>query len=198
MGAAVTDLHGWITQQIDKTEHLARACTATDWRHIGDGVIVDRDTDGWQHGPDNAVIARVDVDRIYYSCSPPHAPDADHIATHSPDNVLRRCAADRKILARHRLATEWAAWARDEPCHGCGVMGDCDDPVTDHLNDCPELLDLGHAHGLTDEILATLDKPEMPPRPAPKPLGGVLSPDIGATADVPPTLRGPNWKGTTA
>jgi hypothetical protein len=57
--------------------------------------------------------------------------------------ILRRCEADRRILARHRLDPddEWG-WISDPGCHGCGVMGDCDDPVTDNLNDCPELLNL--------------------------------------------------------
>lgn len=114
------------------------------------------------------------------------------------EGVRLRCEADRRILERHRLATEWT-WQRDPACHGCGTQGDCDDPVTDNLNQCPELWDLAHAHGITDEIRAELDKPEMPARPEPKSIaswydnGGILTPPI-TTSDVPEALRGPHWK----
>lgn len=117
--------------------------------------------------------------------------------TSQTDGVLLRCEADRRILARHRVATEWT-WAHDAPCHGCGTEGDCDDPVTENLNDCPELLDLAHAHGLTDEILAGLDRPHSP---APKPrtdrhlgLADILATLPITTSDVPEALRGPRWK----
>lgn len=53
----------------------------------------------------------------------------DHII--NPTNALRRCEADRRILDRHRL---------DPDVHS-------------------ELLDLGYAHGLTPEILATFEQP---------------------------------------
>ena len=108
-----------------------------------------------------------------------------------------RVEADRRILARHRLAVEdeWA-WIRDPACHGCGTYGDCDDPNVDNLNDCPELLDLGHAHGLTDEILAGLDRPQPPerqPRTGPRIGHWLATPPITAS-DVPAALRGPRWK----
>lgn len=109
------------------------------------------------------------------------------------EGVRLRCEADRRILARHRLATEWT-WQRDPACKGCGTEGDCDDPVVDNLNDCPELLDLAHAHGLTDEILVGLDQPQAPePQPQkPRRLWGVTAPLT--TSDVPEALRGPRWK----
>lgn len=187
------DLHAWITQQVDRVEKLARACDATDWRHIGPGIVVDRDTDGWQSAPDNARIASIAYERIYWSTNPPHSPEADHIVTHDPDTILRRCEADRRILARHR------AWPQSDYCDGC------DADLTTYLNDCPELLDLGHAHGLTDEILAGLDRPQPPeqPRREPHPEGfaGMLRDAFAAalnspitTSDVPEALRGPRWK----
>jgi hypothetical protein len=94
-----------------------------------------------------------------------HAAEAD-----CPDawaaTALRRCAADRKILARHNIDPERAKWARSEAvaCRGCGTYGDCDWPVTDNLNDCPELLNLAEGYGLTEDQLAQLDRPELPPR----------------------------------
>ena len=76
--------------------------------------------------------------------------------------VLLRCAADRKILERHHLDPDVHFEAA---CKGCRTYGDQALSWTDDLNECPELLDLAHAHGITDEILATLDRPEPPPRP---------------------------------
>jgi hypothetical protein len=68
----------------------------------------------------------------------------------------------------------------------------------DNLNDCPELLDLAHAHGITPDILASLDRPQ-PPEPKPRDgrrlgLGDILATPSITTSDVPAPLRGPNWK----
>jgi hypothetical protein len=196
------DLHAWITQQVDETERRARGCTAADWRHVGSGIIVDRDTDGWQHAPDEAVIVSVASERIYWNTSPPSAPDADHIINHSPESVLRRCEADRRILARHRLDPAAENTPRAAACDGCGVewVQDYCDPIIDNLNDCPELLDLAHAHGITEQILASLDRPQ-PPEPKPRihrssgllDARGAFAPPR-TTADVPAALRGPNWQ----
>lgn len=78
--------------------------------------------------------------------------------------VLRRCEADRRILARHRLNPD-AYWANAAMCEGCGTEGEMGYAVTENLNDCPELLDLAEAHGLTPEILAGLDRPQEGERP---------------------------------
>ena len=109
--------------------------------------------------------------------------------------VRRRCEADRRILARHRLNPN----VTYEPaCEGCGTYGDMGLSEVDNLNDCPELLDLAHAHGLTDEILASLDRPQ-PPEPKPRDgrrlgLGDILATPPITTSDVPEALRGPRWK----
>jgi len=86
----------------------------------------------------------------------------DHIL--NPVNALRRCEADRRILNRHRLNPD-AYWAEAAMCEGCGTEDEMAYPRTENLNDCPELLDLAHAHGITDEILATLDRPQEGERP---------------------------------
>lgn len=65
-------------------------------------------------------------------------------------------------------------------------------------------LDLAHAHGLTDGILAGLDRPQPP---EPKPHAKVAHTPAGAqsiarllatppitTSNVPAALRGPRWK----
>jgi hypothetical protein len=88
----------------------------------------------------------------------------DHII--DPASALRRCEADRRILNRHRLNPN-AYWAEAAMCEGCGTEDEMAYPRTENLNDCPELLDLAHAHGLTPEILATLDRPQEGERPEP-------------------------------
>ncbi|MGW0837573.1 DUF6221 family protein [Streptomyces prunicolor] len=180
----MTDLHGWITQQVDETEAVARAAADGDSGEWFMGrkwnVYRAEDETPSEDGETNELVAYGNV-----------KDQSEHIAHHDPAAVLRRCEADRRILERHRLATEWT-WAhpRDAPCYGCGTQGDCDDPLTDNLNQCPELWDLAHAHGITDEIRAGLDKPEMPPRPERRPVGP--TPD---TSRVPASLRGTHWKG---
>ncbi|MGA4875834.1 hypothetical protein [Streptomyces lydicamycinicus] len=114
--------------------------------------------------------------------------------------VLRRCEADRRILARHAIDPAEA----DSPmyataCKGCESWGEFDYPNTDNLNDCPELLDLAHAHGLTDEILAGLDRPQALERSLPEDAAYTLRitsypAQPAETSDVPAALRGPHWK----
>ncbi|MFJ9671337.1 hypothetical protein ACIRP5_11185 [Streptomyces sp. NPDC101221] len=114
------------------------------------------------------------------------------------DGVRLRCEADRRILNRHRLDPAFPAFPG--ACEGCG-LDDWGLPNIESVNDCPELLDLAHAHGITDEILASLDRPQ-PPEP-----DDGLPADFGytmritqhptrpiTTSDVPAALRGPRWK----
>ena len=162
------DLHGWITQQIDRVEARAKVATPGPW----EGVV-----DRHQRGEVNASVWS---DKLGYyitetiTSGERHEADAHHIGEHNPATVLRRCEADRRILARHRLNPD-AYWAEAAMCHGCGTEGEMDYPRTENLNDCPELLDLGYAHGLTDEILAGLDRPQEGERP--EPTGPSLIPD---------------------
>ncbi|MEV6854709.1 hypothetical protein AB0M89_12980 [Streptomyces microflavus] len=122
-----------------------------------------------------------------------------------PTPILRRCEADRRILARHNVDPEASGSLMfATACHGCGTYGYCDDPNTDNLNDCPELLDLAHAHGITPDVLAGLDRPEAPEQkrrgPVDPVLAGIFARTFGlptppiTTSDVPEALRGPRWK----
>ncbi|MER6183017.1 hypothetical protein [Streptomyces sp. NPDC001652] len=120
--------------------------------------------------------------------------------------LLLRIEADRRILVRHRIdPSRVEDWMYATACEGCGDWGEFGYPNSENLNDCPELLDLGHAHGLTDEILAGLDRPEPPerkPRKADRRWGMpvLTGPQLlGMQAytpmrDVPEALRGPHWK----
>ncbi|TGB13858.1 hypothetical protein [Streptomyces sp. MZ04] len=108
--------------------------------------------------------------------------------------TLRRCEADRRILARHTLDPD----VTYEPaCKGCGTYGDMGLSNVDNLNDCPELLNLAHALGLTEEILAGLDRPQPPEskrRDGALGLADILATPPITTSDVPEELRGPRWK----
>jgi hypothetical protein len=138
----VTDLHGWITQQIDTIE-----------RELRDGKTV-LDEHGRYH----------------------------HTEIVNDPVLLRRCAADRKILAIHEPV--------GGACDGCGFDRD-DGYFVDDINDCPTLLALAEGYGLTNTQRATLDRPELE-RPVCKPRGPM--PD---TSRVPAALRGPNWRPTS-
>lgn len=97
-----------------------------------------------------------------------------------PTPILRRCEAEREVLARHTMQP-WLGTI----CVGCGWEGDCGAPITENLNDCPELLHLARAHAITPKIHNNLDRPQAPEPPR--------ATRITTTSDVPAALRGPRW-----
>ncbi|MYV77756.1 hypothetical protein GT352_28060 [Streptomyces sp. SID1046] len=164
------DLHGWISRQIAKAEAAAEACPPWPWTFNPD---------------EDAVLAADDirvVEAFALSSRQQYAVGA-HIAAHDPAAVLRRCTADRIILEFHQQDSGGTA------CIGCGTWGDCQDWETSNINDCPTLLALALALGLTDEQRRQLHRPQ-PPEPD-RAWGIGQPPD---TSHVPAALRGPNWK----
>lgn len=133
------DLHGWITQQIDRTEAVARAA---------DGLIGD-------------VLGEFYIREAM-----------EHLDLHSPASVLRRCAADRKILQVH--APQGGDW-EPHACLGCGSDSEYG-VLVDHTNDCETLQALAEGYGLTEEQRAQLDRPE--PEPRQRRMGGFLGAGI--------------------
>ncbi|MFF7631514.1 DUF6221 family protein [Streptomyces cyaneofuscatus] len=69
---------------------------------------------------------------------------ADHIALHDPQSVLRRCAADRKLIAEHGPFS-----ATDLSCKGCGLNGH-EEMVTGYYEDCPVLCAIAEGYGRTE------------------------------------------------
>jgi hypothetical protein len=184
------DLHAWITQQVDRTEAAALAelggrCVIVQ-THDGSNDIVGVVTGATSAaGEVQLCVAQLGV----------QPRDETPVPVQMATDALRRCEADRRILARHR--PDSATVAFPGACEGCG-LDDWGLPNTETVNDCPELLDLAHAHGITPEILASLDRPQ-PPEPEPRTGSGRLGlADILAprthTRDVPAALRGPHWK----
>lgn len=181
------DLHGWITQQIDALE---RSIRDVDKEHQRDWITQ------WNASSDTFAIYDSNGSAVAFDALPVAA---GLIARHDPAAVLRRCAADRKILAEHRPVA--GDWTDHYACEGCGYDGSyCPERVTEHVNDCPTLLALAEGYGLTEEQRAGLDRP-VKERPLGKP-GSLGMPDAlvesvvrASMAAVPVSSRGPNWKG---
>jgi len=173
------DLHGWISQQIDAAEGRAQACPPSP-------LLVETGTSDY---------APVEVRT---TAGESHAVGLLVTAA----TILRRCAADRKILKIHRYAggDSWDQYA----CHGCGY--DDTGYIVDHTNDCQTLQALADGYGITDGEVCALDRPEWEREPS---TGGksalqIIDEFLWAAAEirrsatptsaVPAALRGPNWK----
>ncbi|MDX2838003.1 hypothetical protein PV377_03115 [Streptomyces ipomoeae] len=186
------DLHAWITQQVDWIEASLEGRRVVFERTDGGPALAGTVTGVWRT-PDG-----LQLDIARYGVEPR---DETSAPAQSVNAVLRRCESDRRILNRHRLDPDQVAFPA--ACEGCG-RDEWGLPNTENVNDCPELLDLAHAHGITPEILAGLDQPQAPePKPHAKtahtPSGArriaqlIATPPI-TTSDVPAALRGPRWK----
>ncbi|MET7437011.1 DUF6221 family protein [Streptomyces sp. NPDC005496] len=136
------DLHGWITQQIDRREDLAKRAA-----HYG--------RLNWPQ-PATAVVDVGDS----WPITTEAGPIAEHISVHDPATVLHRCEADRKILKIHApQGGDWEPYA----CEGCGSDSEYG-VLVDHTNDCETLIALAEGYGLTEEQRTALDRPEPAPR----------------------------------
>jgi len=146
-----------------------------------------------------ALKARMDIAALLASGDVENRFAERHIAANDPATVLRRCEADRRILARHTPQPNGTGFDDGWQCQTCSVDGgDGYQYLVPYP--CPTVEDLAHAHDITDDILAGLDHPR-PPEPKPRihnkrSLADVLkiaTPPI-TTSDVPEALRGPRWK----
>jgi len=116
--ATVTDLAAAIRAAIDETEQDARSAWQENWR--------------W-YAEDKTVMTHVDQSGEWdgYRVTGTRA-DAQHIARHDPAAVLRRVAADRKILELHA---------------GSGDVCDAHDASYETV-DCETVLALADAYGI--------------------------------------------------
>jgi hypothetical protein len=75
---------------------------------------------------------------------------ATHAALNDPRDVLRRCAADRKLLALHNtpgnVFPDGAYLDDNRWCVGCGYGND-GEALVDDVNDCPTLNALAEGYG---------------------------------------------------
>lgn len=83
-----------------------------------------------------------------------HEDEIAHIMLHDPASVLRRCAADRKLLALHdtpgNVFPDGAYLDDNRWCVGCGYGNDAE-PLTPDVNDCPTLVALAEGYGWTGD-----------------------------------------------
>ncbi|MBX9392245.1 hypothetical protein K4749_01190 [Streptomyces sp. TRM72054] len=149
------DLHDWITQQIDHVEAAAHTATPGpwhvveygDWTEYAAGIGTSPDDDGIAgHGYEGGGVERLD--------------DARHIALHDPAAVLRRSAADRRILAEHAPQPDGSGFPNSRQCRTCSRDGG-DGYHYLMPYPCPTVLAVADSYG-----------------------------------EMPPALRGPNWKAT--
>ncbi|MFJ5886858.1 DUF6221 family protein [Streptomyces californicus] len=101
---------------------------------------------------------------------------ADHIALNDPASVLRRCAADRKLIKLHGPVGHW-----DLGCKGCGFNNQ-EESMVDHYEDCPVLCTLAEGYGWTGGERAP-EQPHSPtaaPQQSPRPPDNAWSPPDGS------------------
>lgn len=148
------DLHGWITQQIDEAERLARRAAALcgchppapswsfrDGDEPGDGriLVVDEPHPGLKRK-----IGR------RWSTSYEGLFMAEHIVRHDPAAVLRRCAADRKILREHQPRPDGTGFPDSMHCRTCSQDGgDGYQYLVPYP--CPTVLAVADGYGHTEE-----------------------------------------------
>lgn len=140
------------TQGDEIVAFLERAITATE-RAAQDAC--EGGAGRWQSGwcpeeeleegetPGSGVVDERDK-TVVYDEGYPTKPQSVHIALHDPESVLRRCAADRKLIAEHGPFS-----TTDLSCKGCG-LDSYEDMVTGYYENCPVLGALAEGYGWTE------------------------------------------------
>lgn len=137
------DLLAWLETAITERETAAReACDGGEGRwHNGwcpDGELEEGETDsgcGVSDERDRTVV---------YDEGRPNKAQSVHIALNDPASVLRRCAADRKLIAEHGPFSD-----RDSACKGCG-LDMIEELITSYYQDCPVLVAIAEGYGWTE------------------------------------------------
>ncbi|NUP20761.1 MAG: hypothetical protein HOZ81_32730 [Streptomyces sp.] len=122
------DLHEWIEGEIVKLEESAMAAR--------------RPCGSWEYDPCVREIRDLCNSGTIASIAWPGP--GEFVAVNDPDSVLRRCAADRKILALHPYTQHPSKRGPDFYCDTCHVDDGC---VTGGGN-CDTVLALAEAYGL--------------------------------------------------
>jgi len=144
MTAQGGDLLAWLETAITEREDAARLATQGVWR------THDTHLDLGGHTATVLVGERNDTELLAWLPTMSHAPwdearnawnNAEHIAANDPASVLRRCAADRKLLELHAQDSLPNGIDLDE-CRTCGGVNE---PWP-----CPTLLTLAEGYGWTE------------------------------------------------
>lgn len=146
MTAQGEDILAWLDSAIREREEVARAAHATDpspWtaevdskatfdhaRDAGSGLVVAANGNPlWDCEGASSLCMTAAASR--------------HAALNDPESVLRRCAADRRLIAEHGPFS-----ATDSSCKGCG-LDNHEELLTGHYGDCPVLLAIAEGYGWT-------------------------------------------------
>ncbi|MBV6697468.1 hypothetical protein KV557_10060 [Kitasatospora aureofaciens] len=104
-----SDVASWLQSELDRVEQIAQAAA------VADGPV-------WTYNPgDYWIISGSGGGPLVYDEGTPTGPQARHISLWDPQSVLRRVAADRRILAEHKIVRV-LGWAADwqDSCAICG------------------------------------------------------------------------------
>ncbi|MEU0098280.1 DUF6221 family protein [Streptomyces sp. NPDC006267] len=139
-------LHAWITEEIGLREQTMRAADkeiGRAWRTRWDAKM-----DSFEVVTESGLL-------VASGLSPGVA---GHIAGNDPASALRRCAADRKILAAHPCTTRVInpSYGPHSAGFGCETCHDWDGTPEGRGN-CPTILALAEAYGLDDEDNADVE-----------------------------------------
>lgn len=149
------DLLAWLDRAIDERERMAQESVEQATVHLAGAEasfvsvwrVVERPATG-------TFVATCDQwDRVAEVVPTYSGAHADHIAANDPAAVLRRCAADRKLIGMHGTWTDEERTligepASDQSCKGCGFNNQEEPMVADYRH-CPVLLALAEGYGWT-------------------------------------------------
>ncbi|MGQ4353146.1 DUF6221 family protein [Streptomyces drozdowiczii] len=129
-------LHEWIEGEIQRQEEAARSADQGRWAATREKY------EEWDAGVESSTAGTV------ANC---HAEEAQHIALHDPASVLRRCVADRKILAAHPYTTAVInpSYGQHSAGFGCETCHDWDG-VPEGRGNCATILALAEGYGLDE------------------------------------------------
>ncbi|KPC94474.1 hypothetical protein ADL27_14250 [Streptomyces sp. NRRL F-6602] len=129
------DILAWLDAAITHHESEARAAC-----HRGQGR--------WKAGHRGNSYAVSDEigDVVVYNEGAPSEAQTDHIALNDPESVLRRCAADRKLIAAHPVTRDVASGPHSFGCSVCHH----EDLLVAGYGWCDTLLALAEGYGWTE------------------------------------------------
>jgi hypothetical protein len=130
MTAQGEEFLAWLDAAITRREETAKAASPGPWESTGIGdygwTVSVRRRDGG--------LETDDSDQGRY--------DVEHVVLHDPQSVLRRCAADRKLLELHA--------GRGHSCPAYDYDGDLDEHAKFYNHEvCPVVLHLADGYGWT-------------------------------------------------
>lgn len=160
MTAPGEDILAWLETAISEREETARRATRTAWR------THDTHLDLGGHTATVLTGERNDTQLLAWVPTMSHEPwdearnawnNAEHIALNDPAAVLRRCAADRKLLALHQPVADHGRYSEpqcpiecDGQHSGPSVCASCRDYVGDPVEaPCPTVLLIAEGYGWT-------------------------------------------------